>query len=85
MGSMNLREEIDYPAGADVLVLPYNGWPDNLPPAKAIIERLRPKTVLLDHWDDTFPPLTTPVDTAPVVDAFPGLVTPMVLRQAFFI
>lgn len=85
MGSMNLREEIDYPTEADTLVLPYNGWPDNLPPARAIIERLRPRAVLLDHWDDTFPPLTTPVDTAPVVEAFPGLVTPMALRQAFFV
>ena len=85
MGSMNLREEIDYPTGADVLVLPYNGWPDNLPPAKAIIERLRPRAVLLDHWDDTFPPLTTPVDTAPAINAFPGLVKPMALRQTVFI
>ena len=82
MGSMNLREEIEYPTGADVLVLPYNGWPDNLPPAKAIIERLKPTAVLLDHWDDTFPPLTTPVDNAPVVETFPGLVKPLVLHQA---
>ena len=83
MGSMNLREEIAYPTGADVLILPYNGWPDNLPPAKAIIERLKPKAVLLDHWDDTFPPLTTPVDTAPIIEAFPGLVTPMEWKRVF--
>lgn len=81
MGSMNLREEIAYPTGVDVLVLPYNGWTDNLPPAKRIIERLAPKRVLLDHYDDSFPPLSAPVDTAPIVEAFPGLVEPMILRQ----
>ena len=81
MGSMNLRDEADYPTGADLLILPYNGWPDNLPPAKRIIERLKPKAVVLDHWDDTFPPLTTPVDLEPVIRAYPGFVTPMVWNQ----
>ena len=26
MGSLNLRDEIDYPEHADLLILPYNGW-----------------------------------------------------------
>ena len=77
MGSLNLRDELSYPTGADLLVLPYNGWPDNLPPAKRVIERLKPKAVVLDHWDDTFPPLTTPVDLEPILRAYPGFVTPM--------
>ena len=29
MGSLNLADDVDYPAGSDVLVLPYNGWEDN--------------------------------------------------------
>ena len=77
MGSLNLCEDEDYPQGADLLVLPYNGWRDNLPPAVSVIGRLQPKRVVLDHWDDTFPPLTVPLDLSPVLERFPGLVTPM--------
>ena len=58
MGSMNLREDIDYPTDADLLILPYNGWEDNFPPAVWVIERLQPKRILLDHYDDSFPPIT---------------------------
>ena len=72
---MNLRDEVMYPTGADVLVLPYAGWVDNLPPAVRVIERLQPKRVLLDHWDDTFPPLSSSVDTAPLMRRYPDLVT----------
>ena len=85
MGSLNLREDEDYPVGADLLVLPYNGWNDNLPPAVETIERLRPKRVVLDHWDDTFPPLTGPLDLSPVLERYPDLVTPMVLNEPFMI
>lgn len=82
MGSMNLRDEITYPTGADVLVLPYNGWEENLAPAVRFIERLRPKRVLLDHYDDTFPPLSTPaVDVSPVVERFPGLVEALIFKK----
>lgn len=68
MGSLNLREDSEYPADADLLVLPYNGWEDNFPPAMRVIERLKPKRVALDHYDDTFPPLTMPLDLSPVLD-----------------
>ena len=81
MGSMNLRDEITYPTGADVLLLPYNGWEDNFPPAVRTIDRLKPKKVLLHHYDDTFPPVSSPVDLSPIVRKYPDLVTPMALRK----
>ncbi len=81
MGSLNLRPEAAYPTGADLLVLPYNGWRDNLQAAVMTIERLRPKRVVLDHYDVTFPPLTAPLDLTPVLDKYPGLVTPMALGK----
>ena len=77
LGSMNLRDGAEYPTGADVLVLPYAGWADNLPPAVRIIERLRPRRVLLDHYDDTFPPLSSPVDVSPLLQRYPERVTAM--------
>ena len=81
MGSLNIREEVEYPTGCDLLVLPYNGWEDNLPPAVKVIERLQPKRVVLDHYDDSFPPLTMPLDLNPILDRYPGLVTPMELGK----
>ncbi len=68
MGSLNLWDDTEYPDGADLLILPYNGWTDNYPPALRVMERLKPKRVVLDHYDDTFPPLTAPPDLTPVLD-----------------
>lgn len=67
MGSMNLREDTEYPTGSDVLILPYNGWSDNLTPARSVIGRLKPKLVLLDHYDITFPPISGYVDVGPIL------------------
>lgn len=67
MGSLNLRNDVDYPTAADVLILPYNGWEDNAPSAMRLIEALKPKRVLLDHYDDTFPPVTSPLDLSPIL------------------
>lgn len=74
MGSLNLRDDTIYPEGSDLLLLPYNGWEDNFPPAVQVIERLKPKRVLLTHWDDTFPPLTGPIDRSPIYREYPGLI-----------
>ncbi len=81
MGSMNIREDIVYPQNADLLILPYNGWEDNFTPAVDVIERLKPQRVLLDHYDDTFPPLTGKMDLSPIMERYRGLVLPMKLRE----
>ena len=69
LGSLNLRDDVTYPSGADVLILPYQGKSGRLlaETAAGIIGRLRPKTVLLDHYDDTFPPLSADVPTGEIV------------------
>lgn len=72
MGSLNLREDTDYPTESDLLILPYNGWEDNYAPAVKVIERLNPKRIFLDHYDDTFPPITEPVDLCPVFQKYRG-------------
>lgn len=74
MGSMNLRDATRYPSSCDVLILPYNGWEDNFPPAEKMIDKLRPGRVLLDHYDDTFPPVSGFVDRRPILEKYPGLV-----------
>lgn len=64
MGSMNLDSDTEYPMGADVLVLPLQGRSDQDVYALALVERLKPKAILLDHYDDAFPPMSSQVDTS---------------------
>lgn len=80
-GSLNLRHDVKYPTGADLLILPYCGWEDIFTPAVLIIERLKPKRVLLDHYDDTFPPVTMPLNLSPILDEYNGLVSVMQLKE----
>lgn len=63
LGSLGLMYGIDYPSRIDLLVLPYQGNSDLLHPALQIIKTIQPKAILLDHFDDTFPPISDTVDT----------------------
>ena len=64
MGSMGLDPDEEYPTGADLLVLPYQGKSGPAEYAASLVGRLKPKAVLLDHYDDSFPPMTALVDTS---------------------
>ena len=68
MGSLGLCPGVDYPTGADALILPYQGRSDLVQYAWPLVQRLRPKAVYLDHYDDSFPPLTADIDTKPFCD-----------------
>jgi len=77
MGSLNLEENIEYPKGVDLLILPFQGRSDLSTYAIPFIQRLEPKKVLLDHFDDSFPPISSSVDTLPFVklmrEKFPAI------------
>ncbi len=77
MGSLNLDSSEEYPAGMDLLTLPFQGRSDLNSYALQFIERLKPKALYLHHFDDAFPPVSSPVDTAPFVKKvareYPGL------------
>lgn len=80
MGSLGLDDSTDYPSGMDLLALPYQGASDLLNPALRIVERLKPRSVLLDHFDDAFPPGTSPVDTSDIRQALEGRLPLHILR-----
>lgn len=63
MGSMGLDESVDYPAGADALILPFQGTGDPAKTVAPITAALQPKRILLDHYDDAFPPLSSQIRT----------------------
>lgn len=62
MGSMNLDENVKYPVGADLLILPLQGRSDQDTYALQFVEKLKPKAVLIDHYDNSFPPISDTID-----------------------
>lgn len=58
LGSLALDAKEDYPAGADLLILPYQGNHDLAAQADMILERLKPQRIMLSHFDDAFPPMS---------------------------
>ena len=63
LGSMNYDETVSCPKDADLLILPLQGRSDQDTYALRIVDRFRPKRILLDHYDDSFPPMTSPLST----------------------
>ncbi|MBR2796834.1 MAG: MBL fold metallo-hydrolase [Clostridia bacterium] len=80
LGSLGLDDGTDYPTGMDLLVLPYQGASDLLTPGMKIVDHLKPKAVLLDHFDDSFPPGTGPVDVSDIRQALEGRLPLHILR-----
>ena len=72
MGSLGWRDDTEYPDNVDLLVMPYQGTSDLLTPALQFIEMTHPKAIFLDHFDDTFPPLSSHIDTSDIVAALEG-------------
>lgn len=63
MGSLNLSGNVEYPTGADVLILPFQGRSDLEEYGLSIVRRLKPKKVYLDHYDNSFPPVSDTINT----------------------
>ena len=64
LGSLALAADTDYPTEADLAFFPYQGSEKLYEIAVGIYQKLRPKAVLLTHFDDTFPPFSAEIDTA---------------------
>lgn len=63
LGSLALAADTVYPKGVDLALFPYQGFGSLCEIAADIYEQLRPKAVLLTHFDDSFPPFSSEVDT----------------------
>ena len=69
LGSLSLANDESYALNPDLLILPYQGNSRLLPIALSIVEKLAPRAVMLDHFDDAFPPISRAIDVAPFVEA----------------
>lgn len=63
LGSLGLDPGTDYPTGADILILPFQGRSDLETYALNIVRTLKPRLILLDHYDNAFPPISDDIDT----------------------
>ena len=77
LGSLALDPAEQYPEGVDVLILPYQGNNDLPARAREVLCRLQPRSVLLSHFDNAFPPMSRNVDLQPlkkmIGEEFPGI------------
>lgn len=62
-GSMCNEVHDIYPMDVDVLVLPFQGRTRLTKYALPIIKHCKPKTIILTHFDNAFPPITKRVNT----------------------
>lgn len=63
LGSAGTDKNTQYPKGADLLVFPYQGRARMHEYMRPFLDRLEPKAVTIDHFDDAFPPFTHKVNT----------------------
>lgn len=77
LGSPELDYLTEYPKYVDMLVLPYQGSSTQITQTLSIIQAIEPRTIMLDHFDDAFPPVSAQMDTKPLKklldDWFPEL------------
>lgn len=66
LGSCALDPDETYPENVDVLVLPYQGNNDLPARAEEVLSRIRPRSVLLTHFDNAFPPMSRNMDLRPL-------------------
>lgn len=64
LGSAGMDAAVEYPKGADLFVFPYQGRSGMHQYVKKFLPAFKPKKVFLDHFDNSFPPLTHLVKTA---------------------
>ena len=63
LGSLALDDKTEYPKDVDVLILPYQGSSSLQKKAIKIIRQIRPKKIILSHFDDAFPPISRSINT----------------------
>ncbi|HIT62664.1 MAG TPA: MBL fold metallo-hydrolase [Candidatus Caccovivens faecavium] len=62
-GSAGIDKTAKLPKDVDVLVWPFQGRINMSKYSLPIIEKIKPKVIILDHFDNAFPPVTSNVKT----------------------
>lgn len=70
-GSMGFADGVKYPS-PDLLVLPLQGHSRIFNLALEAVNRIKPSAVMLDHFDDSFPPVSDTIDADAFVEFLKG-------------
>ncbi len=62
-GSAGCDENANLPKDVDILIWPFQGRCNMAKYSLPIIEKINPKVVILDHFDNAFPPITGNINT----------------------
>lgn len=62
LGSMALDKNTNYPTNVDYLILPFQGRSDLNKKVVPLLQKIKPKNIILSHFDNSFPPISTTVD-----------------------
>lgn len=62
-GSAGFNNKMKIPKKVDILIWPFQGRTNMTKYSLPIIEKIKPKTIILDHFDNAFPPITGKVNT----------------------
>lgn len=81
LGSLAIDGNTDYPQDVDLALFPYQGSDQVAEIAEGIYNKLIPKAVLLTHYDDTFPPFSSEIDTSEFEDYLKGRTAVYKLRN----
>ena len=77
MGSLGMCFDEEYPYGIDLLTIPFQGRSDLEDFALHFIKRINPRAIFLQHFDDSFPPVSNEIDTTgflhKMADLFPKI------------
>lgn len=63
MGSAGYMKDYAYPKDVDLLVLPFQGRNNMTKYSIKIVEQIMPKSIILDHFDNAYPPITKRIKT----------------------
>lgn len=69
MGSAGEMKDYKFPENIDVLIWPFQGRSNMTKYSLPIIERIKPKTIILDHFDNAYPPITKLIKTDKFIKA----------------
>lgn len=72
MGSMAINSETKYPKDIDYLILAYQGRSDLDKKIDEIISTINPKNIILAHFDNSFPPISSDVNINKLKDKLNG-------------
>lgn len=72
LGSAGMDGDTSYPQGADLLVFPYQGRTRMHKYSIPFLQTFSPKAVMIDHFDNAFPPFTHNVNTKKFVPTVNG-------------